>query len=105
MLFITDPKSPNPDELKHLTAWFAAHCAPGKRCDECQDVFGDPFRYARLVQSTIAPDAVLLYAVCEDCAERYPGNETRGFPNCHADAERVKDRIVVTDVGIQQVVQ
>jgi hypothetical protein len=98
MLFLTSLESLNPDEIKQLKAWHGDHCAPGKRCDECGDVFGDPFTYERLVKSDIAPDAFLLYAVCEDCAERYASNPERGFPNCEAHAECIKDRIVVLPV-------
>jgi hypothetical protein len=60
MLFMTDRKSLTPDEMKQLSAWHTAHCAPGKRCDECDDVFGDPFPCERLVSSRLAADAFLL---------------------------------------------
>jgi hypothetical protein len=33
MLFMTDRESLDPDEMKQLSAWHTAHCAPGKRCD------------------------------------------------------------------------
>ena len=95
MLFMTDRESLSPDETKQLWTWLAAHCVPGKRCDECGDIFGDPFEYKRLVRGQLSGDAFLLYAVCEDCAEHYACNEERGFPNCAADAERLRDRVVV----------
>jgi len=103
VLLMTSPNSLSTDEMKRLQAWSADHCASGKRCDECADVFGDPFPCERLVKSDIAADAFLLYAVCEDCAERYESNPERGFPNCKAHAERIKDRIVVMPVVLPAV--
>jgi len=104
IIFMKDHASPNPEELKRLHAWAMAHCLPGMLCDECKTAFDDPFPCDRFVKVDITGEVFLLYVTCGDCNERYESCPERGFPNCHADGERIKDRLMVMHPGHQQVV-
>lgn len=104
MLFMKDCPFPNPDELKRLQTWAKAHCLPGMLCDECKTAFDGPSPWERFVKVNITVKIFLLYVTCKACNERYESNPAQGFPNCYADAQRFKDRLVVMSLDNQQVV-